>query len=252
MVREDGRNWGDPVFCDGDLSEAARQQFIEQGETQIAEARENAVATEQGALNAVETQFQGGAEIFAGPGASPEPSVAIHLRSFAPFKSFGGGFEGDDRAHTVDTDPKVTSRISASMEIDIKTGKVVGTPTARSSPTRCAGPPCSTLLGSKTATSRPTVTTSTSGRTTVMVVSGANPLVPGAPDIDLKLTVTVRPDGTLTGNLVGDAFPNAEVFSIGPLPHGTVMNLRFSTPGGAETGPAMYLPGNNARPMGSF
>lgn len=80
-------------------------------------------------------------------------------------------------------------------------------------------------------------------------MAGANPLVPGAPDIDLSLTLRVGPNG-FSGSLVGDAFPNAEVFVVGP--GGATMLHTFSTPGGALTGPFLFLPGANTRPMGGF
>jgi hypothetical protein len=80
-------------------------------------------------------------------------------------------------------------------------------------------------------------------------MAGANPLVPGAPDIDLSLTLRVGASG-LSGSLVGDAFPNAEVFVVGP--GGATMLHTFTTPGGPTTGPFLYLPGANTRPMGGF
>ena len=42
--------------------------------------------------------------------------ISIHLRSFAPFESFGGGFEGDNRGFS--TDPKVKSRIHTTLKYD--------------------------------------------------------------------------------------------------------------------------------------
>jgi hypothetical protein len=78
-------------------------------------------------------------------------------------------------------------------------------------------------------------------------MAGSNPLVPGSADIDLTLTLRVGL-GSLSGSLTGDAFPNAEVFVVGA--GGAKMLLKFSTPGGPVTGPYLYLPGANTRPMG--
>ena len=85
----------------------------------------------------------------------------------------------------------------------------------------------------------------------VMTMAGANPLVPGAPDIDLSLTLQVSPNGRFSGSLVGDAFPNAEVFIVGPSGGATMLHT-LSTPAGPSTGPLLFLPGANTRSMGGF
>lgn len=135
------------------------------------------------------------------------------------------------------------------VTINPATGQVVGTPSAASSPTRCAGPPCSTVFGNTEARGTPTITARNVNGAIVVNMAGANPLVPGAPDIDLSLTLRVGPNG-FSGSLVGDAFPNAEVFVVGP--GGATMLHTFSTSGGALTGPFLFLPGANSRSMGGF
>jgi hypothetical protein len=64
------------------------------------------------------------------------------------------------------------------------------------------------------------------------------------------VTLRVGPNGGFSGSLVGDAFPNAEVFVLGP--GGATMLHTFSTSGGPLTGPSLYLWGVNTRPMGGF
>jgi hypothetical protein len=95
----------------------------------------------------------------------------------------------------------------------------------------------------------PSIRVSRTNSTYVIALTGSNPLVPGAPDLDLVLTLNVNAD-RFSGSLVGDAFPNAEVFVIGRF--GTIMLHTFQTSGSATTGPYRYLPGDNRRPMGVF
>jgi len=174
-------------------------------------------------------------------------SVDVHLRTFAPFESFGGGFEGDDRSFS--TDLNATSRIAGKVTIAPATGQVLGA-TARSSPSSCAGAPCSLVLGDSSRTGTPTISTRNVNGAIVVNMAGANPLVRGAPNIHLSLTLRVGPNGGFSGSLAGDAFPNAEVFVVGP--GGATMLHKFSTSGGPLTGPFLYLPGANTRPMGDF
>ena len=65
------------------------------------------------------------------------------------------------------------------------------------------------------------------------------------------VTLRVGPNGGFSGSLVGDAFPNAEVFVVRPGGGATMLHT-FSTSGGAATGPFLFLPGANTRPMGNF
>jgi len=46
--------------------------------------------------------------------------------------------------------------------------------------------------------------------------------------VDLSLTLRLGPGGALHGNLVGDVFPNAEVFAVGP--GGVTMLDTFAAP----------------------
>ena len=174
-------------------------------------------------------------------------SVDLYIRSFAPFASFGGGFRGDNRGFT--TDLNATSRMWGRVTVNLQTG-VVSAPVAGSSGTSCAGPPCSWFRSQeKVADVTITVASTTEGTSTI-ALAGANPLVSGAPDIDLSLTLQVRPGGFLSGTLRGDAFPNPEVFVVGAS--GPKMLLTYQTLGGPLTGPAFYLPGANSIWMGSF
>ena len=115
----------------------------------------------------------------------------------------------------------------------------------------CAGAPCSIVLGDTTAVGTPTITARNVNGAIVVNMVGSNPLFPGAAAIHLSLTLRVGPTGGFSGSLAGDAFPNAEVFVVRPGGGATMLH-RFSTSGGAATGPFIFLPGANMRPMGSF
>jgi len=58
-----------------------------------------------------------------------------------------------------------------------------------------------------------------------VAIAAANPLVRYAPDIDLLLSLIIGEDQSVHGTLVGDGFPNAEVFMVGPAPYGARMLL---------------------------
>jgi RHS repeat-associated protein len=176
--------------------------------------------------------------------------VDLYVRSFSPYEEFGGGFAGDNRGFT--TDLNATSRISGRVTINVSSMEIVAA-SAVSSPSKCIADPCLTALNGfhmrTEAVATPSIHVSTVNGDFLIALAGSNPLVPGAPDLDLTLTLHVGASG-FSGPLVGDAFPNAEVFVIGPV--GATMLHTFQTSGGPATGPYRYLPGDNKRAMGSF
>ena len=177
----------------------------------------------------------------------------LYVRSFAPWKTFGGGFSGDDRTFTTAHAPGgaahsvagATSRITSIV-------KFQPMPLSILSEVAYSDPSHQPLLGTKTAT--PHVTATAVGNKMHLKMWGANPLVSIAPDIDVKMDMTVT-SGTIqthyNGEVYGDAFPDAEVFIVDPSEHATVLD-DFATPYGPERGPFIELWGDNNRPMGSF
>jgi len=173
----------------------------------------------------------------------------INIRSFAPFKTFGGGFAGDNRGYS--TSSTATSRVAQSFTVD----PAKGTHTA---PTTSSSPSEHPLLGTATAKddrgsiSNFSSTANKDGSNTVSFTSslaGHNPLVPGSPDIDVhtKFSLTENDKtGTLKVNAVqtGDAFPSAETM-IGD----TKGNQLFIGVSAANGNPYTSLPGDNDRPM---
>jgi hypothetical protein len=85
-------------------------------------------------------------------------------------------------------------------------------------------------------------------------IAASNPLVGMAADIDVLLNLRVQRDPNetmrLIGNVMGDAFPNCEVF-LRDAADDTLLLHAFRTDGG-EFGPYKYLLSHNFRPMGRF
>ena len=173
----------------------------------------------------------------------------VTTRSFAPFKSFGGWFAGDNRGFS--TSSSVSSRLSHSyvMNTDNHTYTNHG---ASSSPSSHP------LLGSATATddrgviTNAVYTTNKDGSTTTSwtsTMSGHNPLVPGSPDIDVKtnFSLTENKSAGMLGVSVtqtGDAFPSAETM-IGDT-SGNQLMVGVSP---ASGDPYSSLPGDGSKAM---
>jgi RHS repeat-associated protein len=175
------------------------------------------------------------------------------VRSFAPFKEFGGWFKGDNRSYS--NELNATSRLSHSFTID---------PSKQSYANKGASssPSYHPVLGKATATddegkiSNFTATSNMNGSNTTSFtasMSGHNPLVPGSPNINVKTDFTVTENvraGTLDISAVqiGDAFPAAETL-IGDT-KGNQLFIGISPATAGTTGPFTHLPGeNNDRAM---
>jgi RHS repeat-associated protein len=171
----------------------------------------------------------------------------LHFRLFAPWETFGFGFGGDSRSFSTSTDPSVTSRVNSTVTIDVAGNRVLGS-RGWSDPSH---------WGPFTRTGTPSVSVNRTGaaNSRTIEVSGANPLFGDeAPPIDATLTLYWRLKDSggacFDGVVVGDAFPNAEVFV---ERQGKKTSLHtFETSGDRNLGPLNYLPGKNSRSMGNF
>lgn len=161
------------------------------------------------------------------------PTIEFVIRCYAPFDDFGSplpgfGFEGDARDYS--TDPFTTARITSIGLFDVNAHTV----TFRAFSNQTAFPnlpfkydeysywPRIIPHLQATATATPKVKGSSAfaadGEITSITFThgGGNPLIPGAPDIDLHVVFSLHLDDD--GNLVvhtkltGDGFPNAEAF----------------------------------------
>jgi RHS repeat-associated protein len=184
----------------------------------------------------------------------------IHIRSLAPFKSFGGGFGGDYRNFSTTLSNRelggsggVTSRLQQTFTVDPAKGTITG-----GKP--WSDPSSHPVLGNKTASDDRGGATATFGCSpTIHTASisanmaGANPLTPkgATPDIDVKSTINLTENldkGILSvsANMKGDAFPSAEMF-IGDTKGQQIMLITSAY----EGNPFISLPGDNNRPMGA-
>jgi len=178
------------------------------------------------------------------------------FRRYAPFKSFGGGFEGDDRQGPT------TSLIATARTTGIITFAPgnAGHIQAFSSGTSFVGGGAKVqeMLGHHLSkvTSSVTVTTRTIQQIRLTALtSGANPMIPGAPAIDtyIDLSVGFRTMALeLSGTVRGDDFPNAEIFVIDAKGRSSPV-FAFATTGGRSTGPMLRLAGaNSGKILGEF
>ncbi len=182
---------------------------------------------------------------------------SVHVRSFAPFQTFGFGFSGDNRGYSttlsgteLNNKGGVTSRVQQAFTVD---------PTAH---TFSGGKPWSDvshhpLLGSTTASDKGGATALFKANAAYIgaAMAAANPLTArlgiSTPDIDvnsgIKLTENLK-TGILSveGRMSGDKFPSAEMF-IGDK-NGQQIMIATSA---YEGGPFTSLKGDNNRAMGS-
>jgi hypothetical protein len=180
----------------------------------------------------------------------------LFFRRYAPFATFGGGFEGDNRKSAT-TSLTATSRTTGAL--NFAPGNV-GNMTAESSGTTYAGlgVQVQQLLGrhfSKVTSSVSVATRTIDCLRFTAQTAGANPMVPASPTIDTFLDVHIvfrNQAIELAGRLRGDNFPNAEVFATDAIGQSSLL-FEFATSGGQLTGPMTRLAGDNSsQVLGSF
>ena len=178
------------------------------------------------------------------------------FRRYAPFESFGGGFEGDNRTIA---SPNLNDSARTVGAVEFAPGHV-GAVSAFSSGTEYVGGGkwIAKLLGkhySKVNASVSVTTRSIEAVNFTAQTAGSNPMVPLAPAIDTFVDVrAVFGAGRLQieGTVRGDDFPNAEVFVVDRF-GGTSLLFEFATTGGKDTGPATRLWGTHAKQeIGTF
>jgi hypothetical protein len=170
-----------------------------------------------------------------------DDTYALVFRRYAPFKSFGGGFEGDTRK-SASTRDDASHRTSAVIRFN-RSG-VLNTSGSSSGTEWLVG-------GKKFANVTVKVTNFEQQDKGVFIFqatsAGSNPLVPGAPDIDTRVLFGAafsRGYLGVNGFVSGDGFPNCEVFIKGPK-GGTMLLVDYRTSSSGTTGPATRLPGAN-------
>jgi hypothetical protein len=207
------------------------------------------------------------------PGGNPSANrqsalqETLYLRSFAPwpwfgpepappvpaaFQCFADCFKGDNRSFSTtptqktDQNPSITSRINGKLVFEVPGMILISSD---------AWPNQSRDWAGRTDYSHDTkISVSQHKNAFDIHLWGNNPLVPGSPDIDTHLTITAQAGQTQIcygGYLFGDAFPNSEAFVVNSQNSATSL-ITFATPDGRNNGPALDLPGDNARNMGTF
>lgn len=179
----------------------------------------------------------------------------IVYRRYAPFESFGGGFEGDNRAEA-STKLTDTARTIGAVTI---APNYIGDVYGFSSGSRYvgAGNRVSKLIGQHFSKVTSSVSASTKSLGCLRFTaqsSGSNPMIP-APAIDTFLDVSVAFSARgmqIEGTVRGDDFPNAEVFIVDRVGN-SAMLFDFKTTGGKETGPITRLWGSHDKQcLGTF
>ena len=181
----------------------------------------------------------------------------ITIRAFAPFKTFGGGFHGDNRGYST---ANVSARLHQKIYFD--TDKTTLTTNAWSSPSYKTDNPSN----SKTAipfvnftdyfTIKNNGDNKTFGFGTQLAAS--NPLVKGSPDIDIFSNFSITENkklGTLNinGSIKGDNFPSTEAFMTDPSGNNVFIGVGQIAAGvDKDWGPLKELPFENTRPITSF
>ena len=136
----------------------------------------------------------------------------LHVRSFIPTHKVAGGFHGDDRGFSVSGHG--TSRIHATVDLDplAHIAKQLNAASdATYGPIGFIGP-----LGGDYAHPKSAIQTTALDRGTKydLRLSGANPIVPGSPDADVRAQVSIQQTGPDTfhihATISGDSFPAHE------------------------------------------
>jgi hypothetical protein len=183
-------------------------------------------------------------------------AFVLVFRRYAPFGSFGFGFEGDHRDK-----PSMSSLVSARTIgcVPFDRGGI-GAMHAYSSGTQYvgAGDAVRRFLGRPLSIVEKAVRTSIVSANAISFTAqtaGANPMIPGAPAIDTFLDVRVEWIANslrVQGSVRGDDFPNAEVFVLDSKGTGRLL-FDGRTTGGQNTGPMTRLAGaNDGQQLGSF
>ena len=171
------------------------------------------------------------------------------LRAYAPFDWFGMAFHGDNRGPTTSSD--VTSRVKAWVVFDPTTGEI-GYPSAKSDQSSFVA----ILPFTATATPHAKLSAVMKGKNSLyfkLHAFGANPLIPGSPNIDMYVAMTANVgDSRLNINvqLSGDQFPNVEMM-LQDEGYSRRMLATYETNGSAHLGPGRLM-GNNQLAMNAI
>lgn len=165
-------------------------------------------------------------------GTNSKIPYPITIRSFAPFKNFGGGFHGDKRGFS--TSDKATARVHQKINFD--TDKTAITTNAWSSPTWHKWNPSFSRTAKPDVEFTKDFTIDKNGSSKTFDFgthyAGANPLTPGAPNINVFSDFSITEDKkagvlNISGKLTGDNFPSTEAFITDPKGNNVFIGIGF-------------------------
>ncbi len=168
-------------------------------------------------------------------GDNTHPTYSLELRSFAPFEKFGHGYDGDKRGFSLASNS--SSRIHAVTQIDPHNASA-STLQVHSDVTKgprffvgAQGEGRSNSVGNVTSSAVPL------GAQYQIHASGSNPLIKGAPDIDIHADVTVTQPTPgaikISATLTGDKFPASELVIRDPSGQGLFLGGYMPASAGA-------------------
>ena len=179
----------------------------------------------------------------------------VLIRRYAPFDSFGFGFEGDDRKCGSNS-PYVTSRTVGIILFNMN-GKVYTYGNSSGSKFYGFGTWISEKIGTHYSKVNSKISSIIQGNNSLSFTvhtEGANPLVPVfAPDIDTYLDLTFKINKKtidIRGQVRGDTFPNAEILIVDgghecKYDNASLLLFDYRTSGGKNSGPFTRLWGSN-------
>lgn len=177
------------------------------------------------------------------------------VRRYAPYTTFGGGFEGDSRTEAT-VNPLASARTIGVAAFTLR--NVAGYEgTSSGSTFDGAGEWVRKVIGRHYSHVTAEISNVDKGRDSIsftLYTAGANPLVPIiAPDIvtyvDFKASFG-GPGVLLSGTVRGDTFPNCEVFALDCRANGAML-FDYRTSGGRNFGPLRLL-GQKDSTLGLF
>jgi RHS repeat-associated protein len=169
-------------------------------------------------------------------------TASIHLRSYAPYRTFGGGFVGNNRGPSTSLDPRVTSKAHVEVVVDPSSGRVCGCFVYENAARHRFFD-----YGGITAHGLPRARVTQKDGNIFVDMEANNPRVIGSADIDINAKLTIQ-DGAIHWYVSGDGFPNAEMFVVGLAGTATMLD-HFETNAWSLTGPYSRLPGHGTVPM---
>ncbi|MCH7403858.1 RHS repeat-associated core domain-containing protein [Belliella kenyensis] len=186
--------------------------------------------------------------------------IVIHVRSFAPYKSFGArGWHGDNRSFSLD--PSASSRLTQRTHYETSTGQYSHRYSGNMSYSNYGAMAYSEAYLKDKGSGNGQIRSHLYGNNdAVFPVGFGGSMVPidGGPtwDIDIHTSLRIATSDldngnqllSISGQIAGDRFPDAEAY-VTDAEGNSVWLGAFANQVGPDIGPFITLAGNNKRPM---